>query len=98
MSGSQNANVRLIFLRRKKFQAYAIVITVVAMFSALWKLKHPGVFTSTLSEDTVSWLIIGIIALFAVFTFFNWKCPACGKYLGSNITQKRCRKCGVSFG
>jgi len=97
VSGPQKGDVKSVFLKRKRFQIYAIIVTAVLMFSALWKMKHPGLFLGTLSEDMVSWIIIGFIAAFVVFSSFNWRCPACGKHLGSNVSQKRCRKCGVSF-
>jgi rubrerythrin len=35
------------------------------------------------------------IAGFLGYTFVNWRCPACGKLLGSNIHRQRCGKCGA---
>lgn len=83
------------FRTRKKRQIYAVCITLFLMFTGLWKMRHPGLFLGVLSEDTVSVSLIVLIALFVLFSRYNWRCPGCGKYLGSNIQQKRCRKCGI---
>jgi hypothetical protein len=38
-------------------------------------------------------LIIGAIA----FSLYNWRCPACSKYLGRGINPKFCAKCGFQL-
>jgi hypothetical protein len=38
-------------------------------------------------------LIIGIV----VFSFLNWRCPACGSYLGSQYNPRVCHHCGASL-
>jgi len=45
----------------------------------------------------------GILLLFAamgailVFTFQNWRCPACGRYLGRGANPSFCPRCGVAL-
>ncbi len=29
------------------------------------------------------------------FSVFNWRCPACNKYLGKSMNPKFCSKCGA---
>ena len=36
-----------------------------------------------------------IVLLFVNFTAYNWRCPSCRKYLGSDIGRHSCRNCGV---
>jgi hypothetical protein len=31
----------------------------------------------------------------AVYSFFNWRCPACNKYLGKQWNPRFCSKCGA---
>ncbi|MFQ5801549.1 MAG: hypothetical protein ACE5JQ_01470 [Candidatus Methylomirabilales bacterium] len=31
------------------------------------------------------------------FSVFNWRCPACKKYLGKSINPKFCSKCGAAL-
>ncbi len=42
-----------------------------------------------------------VIVLFGVFalglSFWNWRCPACGRYLGRAMNPKFCAKCGVAL-
>jgi len=39
--------------------------------------------------------------LFAIgallFSLWNWRCPACQKYLGKGISPRFCPKCGVAL-
>ncbi len=32
-----------------------------------------------------------------IFSFWNWRCPSCGKYLGKAINPKFCNKCGTKL-
>jgi hypothetical protein len=38
-------------------------------------------------------LILGGLA----FSLYNWRCPACNRYLGRTISPKFCVKCGVEL-
>jgi len=31
------------------------------------------------------------------FSLYNWRCPACHKYLGKSISPKFCAKCGTAL-
>lgn len=31
------------------------------------------------------------------FSLYNWRCPACNKYLGKAMSPKFCAKCGVEL-
>ncbi len=31
------------------------------------------------------------------FSFYNWRCPSCGKHLGRAVDPLTCRKCGYKF-
>jgi hypothetical protein len=42
---------------------------------------------------------IGILSVSVlVFSFLNWRCPSCNKYLGKAINPKFCSKCGTQLG
>ena len=41
---------------------------------------------------------VGFFVLVAgalIFSFRNWRCPACDRYLGKQMNPKFCSKCGV---
>src|SRR5688572_23865545 len=31
------------------------------------------------------------------FSFYNWRCPACNRYLGKTVNPKFCSKCGTTL-
>jgi len=36
-----------------------------------------------------------LVAGALIFSFRNWRCPACDRYLGKQMSPKFCSKCGV---
>lgn len=40
-----------------------------------------------------AFLVLVVAAL--IFSFMNWRCPACKGYLGKAISPRFCSKCGV---
>jgi hypothetical protein len=38
-------------------------------------------------------LVLVVAAL--IFSFMNWRCPACNGYLGKTISPRFCSKCGA---
>lgn len=83
------------FERRKSRQLTAIVLALFLLFSLLWKIRHPGIVLGELSRPAAFVLELILIAAFVLFSALNWRCPACGRYLGPNISPRGCRKCGA---
>ena len=50
-------------------------------------------------NDLSRFLIYFIAALqrAILFSLYNWRCPACSKYLGKQRSPKYCSKCGVAL-
>lgn len=44
-------------------------------------------------------IILGflIILICVIFSFQNWRCPNCSKYLGRGLSYKECPHCRTSF-
>jgi rubrerythrin len=38
-----------------------------------------------------------VVAGALIFSFVNWRCPACTRYLGRGWNPKFCPKCGVQL-
>jgi hypothetical protein len=81
------------FERRRSRQLTAIVLALFLLFSLLWKIGHPGILLGELSRSAATVLEVILIAAFVLFSAFNWRCPACGRYLGPNINPRGCRNC-----
>ncbi|HAR44852.1 MAG: hypothetical protein A2X56_10000 [Nitrospirae bacterium GWC2_57_13] len=85
------------FKRRMMRQIYAIGTTIFLLMMLVWKQGHPGLFIGELSRSTVVSLELLLIVGFIAFSAVNWRCPACGCYLGAGINPPRCRKCRALF-
>ncbi len=82
------------FRRRQSRQLIAIAaaLFLVLLFAVLY--KRPDLI-GEFSKNLLFGAQIAIITAFLGFTGFNWRCPACRKFLGSDIHRRRCKKCGA---
>ena len=60
------------------------------------------VFLLALLGNRVRGAVLGILILVGVggrrvFSFRNWRCPACDGYLGRSMGARFCSKCGVQL-
>ena len=48
-----------------------------------------------------AWLFVAVFAVLALgmltFTLWNWRCPACNRFLGSVKNPKFCPRCGAQL-
>ena len=72
--------------------AVAIALFLVLLFAVMY--KRPDIF-GMFSAGTLGAVQIILIAAFIGFTVVNWRCPSCGKHLGSDINRNVCKKCGI---
>lgn len=40
-------------------------------------------------------IIFAVVLAAVVFGFINWRCPACGRYLGRTFNPAYCPRCGI---
>jgi len=72
--------------------AIAVALFVVLLFAVLYKRPLQSI---GLSKATLIGAQIAVIAAFLGFSALNWRCPACRKFLGGDIHQRVCKKCGA---
>ena len=94
MEQQKDERIRQIYAERRSRQVMAIAAGVVLMLTAALLYRRPDLF-GAFSKSTLVKVQLLIILLFVNFTAFNWRCPSCGRYLGSDIGRNRCGKCGV---
>ncbi|NKB72164.1 MAG: hypothetical protein GKR89_34230 [Candidatus Latescibacteria bacterium] len=80
--------------RRSRQLILAVPLIVLFFFSELSPDKG-----TTLGLSGFSWSLIFLAAVIAglIFTYSNWRCPACNKHLGTAINPSTCRKCDAEL-
>ena len=84
------------FAKRRKRQ-WIVLIPVLAVFALFLTMDEATGNTPIGPASAV--LPLGFVITLGVvaFSFMNWRCPACNKYLGKGISPKFCSKCGVQL-
>lgn len=93
---TQKSNEKIIrdFRLRQNRQLLAIAVTLVLLLLPVLLHKRPDFF-GEISRDIIFAAQVVLIAAFIGFSVFNWRCPLCKKYLGSDINRRICRQCGT---
>ena len=75
--------------------AYALPIVALAIL----KRNQPGPVEALMSVPIRTWLIgcLAYFALLVVFSFHNWRCPACEGPLSRTFNHGVCRRCGAEL-
>lgn len=76
----------------RQFLAIAITLSLVIFFTLVY--RRPDIF-GNFPKDIIFAAQVVSIAVFIGFSFFNWRCPSCNKYLGADINRLICRRCGT---
>ena len=84
--------IKLEFHQLQTRQIIGIAITMFAVMLCAVLYKRPGVMGEFSTSSLVAVQIVSI-ASFIVFTSYNWRCPNCGKFLGTDINKRGCNKC-----
>ena len=94
MQDRNTEQVRREFRKRQSRQLLAIAIAVLTIVLLILVQRRPDLF-GEIPMKTIAGLQLVVIATFVGFTAGNWRCPACKKYLGPDISRVLCRKCGA---
>lgn len=79
---------------RQSRQFLAIAVTLVLLLFLTLIYRRSDLF-GELSKQTILAAQVAVIVAFVGFSAFNWRCPLCKKYLGSDIGRRICRRCGT---
>ena len=81
----------------RKLQSRQFIAIAAALFSVLLcavVYKRPDLF-GEFSKGALFGTQAVIVGSYIGFTSQNWRCPSCGKYLGTDINRRICKKCGA---
>ncbi len=74
----------------RQFLAIAVALFFVILMAVLYKRND---LVGEFSKNALVAGQLSVIIAFIGFTAFNWRCPSCKKYLGSDINKRACRHC-----
>ena len=96
-SNRSNAEIIAEFKKKRTRQIMAVGPIILAFIGLLSVENNPtGIFG--LAPSTILVAAFAVIISALVFSFLNWRCPSCNKYLGKAINPKFCSKCGTQLG
>ena len=91
-----NAEIIEEFKKKRTRQIMAVAPFILAFLALLSVEGNPtGIFG--LPPNIVLTIAFALIISVLIYSFFNWRCPSCNKYLGKAINPKFCAKCGVQL-
>ncbi len=94
MEQRDEQRVKQEFQARKTRQVIAVVAAIASMVLVAVLFRRTDLFGG-FSKGTSVKVQILVILLFVNFTAFNWRCPSCRKFLGSDIGRQTCKNCGT---
>lgn len=86
---------RFIARRRRQILVSFPLIALVIGAAFLEQAGHGAMFG--IPPSVVLPGFLALIAGAVVFSLYNWRCPACNRYLGKQRNPKYCSRCGVEL-
>lgn len=85
---------RLFAIRRKRQIVLAISLFVAIIAVVFLDESDPqGLLGIPHAVWGAGFVVLVLVAL--IFSFRNWRCPACDRYLGKQMSPRYCSRCGV---
>ena len=81
--------------RRKQLMVAALIIPIVLL--AVFYEDSGADTILGYSSEVFGPVFLGVVVVALIFSFRNWRCPGCNKYLGRSINPKFCQNCGVEL-
>lgn len=81
------------FKKRRRNQIIATTIFTIVMVTFLFAsdyIEAMPIATIVAIAIVIVVVVIGV----GIFSFNNWRCPNCNKYLGKSLRPKFCQSCG----
>jgi hypothetical protein len=84
--------------KRKQIIATVLVTPLMILFTLYAGEANPKSGIAFGISAVIALPILGAaIVSYLFFTFRNWRCPACNRYLGKGFNPSFCPKCGVQL-
>lgn len=80
---------------RRRIRQLALTIPIGIAIVAFFIFEE-RITESALAPIAFAAVVVAVLAMIA-FSLYNWRCPACNKYLGKGINPRFCQKCGAQL-
>lgn len=91
----RNAQIRAEFARKRRNRFLILIPAVAAMLVAV-SARGNGAVLGIPVKALMPTILVLVVAAIA-FSLYNWRCPACSRYLGRTFNPKFCPRCGVQL-
>jgi len=85
-------NVIQRFKQRRKRQIIATIPFIIGLILLIVGSERGG-FSPAIVGPVFLTYVIGML----IFSFKNWRCPGCNRYLGKGMSPRFCQKCGIQL-
>ena len=93
----QKSQFKQDYAKRRRSQLMVSVPLVAVMLAFVFaEERHAGTLLG-LPIQIAGPIFLAVVAGALFFSFRNWRCPACNKYLGRAFNPKHCHSCGVEL-
>ena len=79
------------FGRRRRRQLMLVALLIPALIWLSWVMEHSGQVSKQAQGPIVMALVVAALA----YSWKNWRCPACNRYMGKSAFLSFCPACGV---
>jgi hypothetical protein len=93
-TAKQRAELEARFRQTKRYQ----VAAAVPVAGALLLLVAAERYAADLGTGPVTLGAAFLVLVAAGFSWWNWRCPACRRFLGTRLNPDRCPGCGLPLG
>jgi hypothetical protein len=85
------------FAKRKKRQWMVAGVALLIASPFLYMKVTKRLIELPIPLSLAGPIFAGIAFSGLAFSFWNWRCPACHRYLGRSLGPAYCPKCGIEF-
>jgi hypothetical protein len=97
LTPEQQQRVIEIWAGRKRRQFYLLIPVAIAFILAIICNVIPEFKVGPVTDTGFTYIFLGVVVSVMVYMRFNWRCPACGIYMGALGNPKQCRQCGAKL-
>jgi len=86
------------FKKKKKRQIAVLAMVIPVAIGLVLLNQKKDELVMGFTYDQIGIVAVAFIIACLIFSFINWRCPVCKKYLGrSELNPKRCKHCSEVF-